>query len=204
MGSLGKHWNLSEETKQKMRDKVVTDETRRKMSLSMVGNKNGIGKRKNPMSEEHKAKISVNWFKKGQISLNKGTKGLYIGANKGKKFSEEWKEKLSKSHIGLMVGEKNVNWKGGISPLRDVIRGSHKMSEWRKTIFKRDNFTCLWCKKHGGNLNADHIKPFAWFPKLRFAFDNGQTLCELCHKWKTKMDYKIFSGKVPNLNIIYA
>ena len=49
----------------------------------------------------------------------------------------------------------------------------------------------------------DHIKPFAWFSDLRFDVSNGQTLCVDCHKWKTSMDMKIFTGRVPELNIIY-
>ena|SRR3990167_911954 len=54
--------------------------------------------------------------------------------------------------------------------------------ETRRVFFQRDNWTCIWCGLYGGNLNADHIKPFAYFPELRFAIDNGRTLCVDCHR----------------------
>jgi 5-methylcytosine-specific restriction endonuclease McrA len=38
-------------------------------------------------------------------------------------------------------------------------------------------------------LEADHIKPWAYFPSLRFELSNGRTLCRPCHD-KTKMDWK--------------
>ena len=53
--------------------------------------------------------------------------------------------------------------------------------DWRKAVFERDNFECIWCGSTE-NLNADHIKPFAYFPELRFAIDNGRTLCKKCHR----------------------
>jgi len=51
---------------------------------------------------------------------------------------------------------------------------------WRTAVFERDKYTCVWCG-HKGYVEADHIKPFALFPELRFAIDNGRTLCRPCH-----------------------
>ena len=93
----------------------------------------------------------------GQIAWNKGLKGY----NGGKK-----------SHF----------WKGGITPQSRLIRNSLEIKLWRKVVFERDNYTCIWCGQRGGNLNADHIKPFAQFPELRFVIDNGRTLCRKCHE----------------------
>jgi len=49
--------------------------------------------------------------------------------------------------------------------------------------FERDNFQCVFGgKEHSNDLRADHIKPFALYPELRFEIDNGRTLCESCHR----------------------
>ena len=78
-------------------------------------------------------------------------------------------------------GINNPSWKGGITPINEKIRKSPEYIIWREAIFIRDNYTCIWCGQLGGELHADHIKPFAFFPELRFAIDNGRTLCKQCH-----------------------
>jgi 5-methylcytosine-specific restriction endonuclease McrA len=79
-------------------------------------------------------------------------------------------------------GKGNSNWKGGITPKNQKIRASERYKEWRKAVFERDQFTCIWCGQVGGTLHADHIKPFSEHPRLRFKVSNGRTLCVACHK----------------------
>ena len=75
-------------------------------------------------------------------------------------------------------GAKNCKWKGGITPINMKIRNSSEMIKWRKSIFERDNYTCVMCNQRGGDKEADHIKPFAVYEELRFNLDNGRTLCK--------------------------
>lgn len=127
-------------------------------------------------------------FQKGNKLGKKFTKGFVPTWNqKGKALSPEHKLKLSIAKKGVsrpnMRGDKNPAWKGGITPANTSIRNSKEYALWRTAVFERDNHTCIWCgNNEGGNLNADHIKPFALFPELRFAIDNGRTLCIPCHK----------------------
>ena len=98
-------------------------------------------------------------------------------ARLGVKETEETRLKKSVA----LKGEKNHNWKGGISDQNDRTRKSAEYQIWREQVLKRDNYTCQHCKKRGGKLHADHIKPFALHPELRFALENGRTLCIPCH-----------------------
>lgn len=132
---------------------------------------------------------------KGSIPWNKGKTGIYseesleknrlkhIGIsppNKGIPMSDEQKLKCSISGR-KRKGDRAGGWKGGITPKNTLIRSSIEYKLWRKSVFERDNFSCIFCGARGV-LNADHIKPFASYPELRFAIDNGRTLCVPCHK----------------------
>ena len=119
-------------------------------------------------------------FKKGEASWNKGTN---ISGMSGKTHCSKTKEKMRLSSSGELAS----NWKGGVSSVNKRIRSSAKYASWRTSVFIRDDYTCTHCgrsSKAGDRvvLNADHIKPFAFYPDLRFDVDNGRTLCEPCHR----------------------
>lgn len=91
-------------------------------------------------------------------------------------------------------GEKHWNWQGGKTKDITKERNSYKYGLWRKSIFKRDNYTCQCCGKKGGKLNAHHIENFADNEDLRFDINNGITLCEECHSWKFPNSFHTLYG----------
>lgn len=150
-------------------------------------------------SDDTKEKISIHhkencvgiWLKGLEITEEKRENlrkaALLNGSGKwnaGKKYSLERRIAHSKS---VCRGELHHGWKGGISPENEKVRKSLDYKLWREAVFARDNFTCTWCGLKSGcgkavTLNADHIKPFAYFPELRFEISNGRTLCVDCHR----------------------
>ncbi len=132
------------------------------------------------LSEEAKKKVAESSKKrkgkphpwaKGKPTWSKGTKGLVKSWNKGKH--------------GLQIA-----WNKGLrsrtlknSEELSRLRNSIEYLLWRESVYIRDNYTCVICGKKGGILNAHHIAPFSQFPELRFAINNGITVCKTpCHK----------------------
>lgn len=106
-------------------------------------------------------------------------------------FSTEWKDNLSKSHIGIpsplkgkkkpqQSGEKHPNWKGGITPEIRKLKRSIEWKEWRESVFTRDNFRCLDCG-FKGYIEPHHIVPIRSDRDRLFDTNNGITLCRPCH-----------------------
>lgn len=81
-------------------------------------------------------------------------------------------------------------YEGGISSKHELLRRGAKYKKWRLSVFDRDKYTCQECGQHGGELHADHIKAFAFFPRLRFVVNNGRTSCVKCHKDTPNYGYK--------------
>lgn len=89
-----------------------SEESRKRMSASRIGNKNGLGKKR---SEETRQKLSL--ALKGKVPHNKGIPhseetrrkiGLVHKGNKytlGFKYSDESKKKMSKSRMGIKLSE---------------------------------------------------------------------------------------------------
>lgn len=115
------------------------------------------------------------------------TKDKMSKVRKGKACKEETKIKIGNANRGKpnlkLRGENSHLWKGGVTSIHRALRTSLEYKLWRRAVYERDNYTCVWCgDKTSGNLEADHIKRFADYPELRFAIDNGRTLCKKCHR----------------------
>ena len=187
--------------------KKAVKANRGRIRLDMLGDKN-LAKR-----PEVRAKISLK--SKGRTS-----------PNKGKPHSEEWKRKISQSHLGikpsketieklrishlgqkgywtgkkLKAGPRKYNLLNGYKTLEDKrIRHGFETRKWRQEVFLRDNWTCQKCLVRGGKLRAHHIQNFSQFIELRFDIYNGITFCEKCHK----LFHKLYGLKNNNVKQIY-
>lgn len=162
------------------------------------------------LSIEHRKKIGAAGV--GRIKSPE-TRAKISAVHKGKTVSNESRLKMSIAKKGQPhpKGADSHAWRGGLTPIRKMIRQSEKYKAWRKEIFERDNYTCQDCgaRNSRGNpviyLQADHIEPFAVIRdkyNIKTLEDtlnctelwdvsNGQALCEKCHRDKTRKDMKM-------------
>jgi len=163
LAHLGK--KHSEETKKKLSeawdyDKHVTKEMRRKLSIINKGK---------TISKEDRRKMSI------------AKEGKYFGEDNpfyGKKHTEESRNKISKSHIGIQAKEKHHNWQGGISFEPYGIEFNNQLKEF---IRKRDNYKCQEC-----GFNQKQLKRKLFIHHIDFNKNNNNpnnliSLCNSCH-----------------------
>lgn len=107
-------------------------------------------------------------FKKGNIPWNKGLKydqnilnkldleGLEKGRGfwKGKKFSDSYKEKLSKAHIGIQTNERHPLWQGD----KVSYRSLHKWvnNKLGKALFCQNDITHKFSRYHWANISKEY------------------------------------------------
>jgi len=101
------------------------------------------------------------------------------------------KLKQRESHIKRVRAGLHNNYKGGVTKENEKIRKSVEYKIWRQAVFERDDYTCQTCGVRGGDIEADHVMPFAEYPDLRFEILNGRTLCKACHYIRTKEQLKL-------------
>lgn len=137
-------------------------------------------------------------FKKGETSWNKGRKfteehkikisesqKLEKGYWFGKKASEETRQKLSNTHSG----KNHWNYKDGNKS--GIRTQNYKWHQIRKEVYKRDNYTCQACGiKNPKILNCHHKIPYDICNDNEMT--NLITLCSSCH---TKEENKLHDNK---------
>jgi len=179
----------SRETTEKIRKanfgRKASKKARKKLSISHLGIVGGMKDKKH--SDESKLKMSQSakkTFSNGRISWQKGKK------------------------CPQLSGKNSHCWKGGITELYNMIRNSFENKQWRNEIYRRDNYTCQDCFKRGNNLEAHHKYRFSYIlrdflneynqfsptedketlVRLSITYkpfwdiDNGETLCQSCHR----------------------
>ncbi len=62
--------------------------------------------------------------------------------------------------------------------------------EISRIVFERDNYTCLYCNKKGGNLEVDHIIPLS--KNGTNELENLVTSCRTCNRQKRDKTVKEF------------
>lgn len=154
-----------------------SEETKAKMKVAAIkrGDCGGAAKlRGSKRPKDVVAMMRKTMFKKGQVPFNKGI------------------------HHTAIMGDKHWLWKGGISKTeaRKHVMMTLEYKLWRKAVFERDGYTCQWCGMNGIYIEADHIKAWSLYPALRYAIDNGRTLCKPCHKKTDTYGAKALKKKI--------
>lgn len=122
---------------------------------------------------------------------------------RGRRWSEESRRRWGEKQRGIKRQPHTIETRRLMSAIAKARRprvvedysvALRKMFEykaWREAVYKRDDFTCLKCRKRGGRLHPHHILNFASNPELRFEVNNGGTLCVWCHR----LFHKLFGKK---------
>ena len=169
--------------------RIVGEDTKRKMSVAKLGNKNCLGYKH---TDETRRKVS---------NALKGNTHC-----KGKKLEGIHREKvlagLKKSPHQFPKGEKPWNYIVDRTLVRvgDRSINDGRYKEWRSIVKNRDGWKCKISNNDcSDKLEAHHILTWRNYPELRYEVNNGITLCHAHHPRKREDEVKLapfFQGLV--------
>ena|SRR4030067_3553537 len=198
----GKHWS---------------EEWKRKMSMDFKGRTFNTGR-----THFKKGSMIGHKWQQGELPWNTGLEGdprcLYAGkkaweANRDRGFSNRVGKRHSlNTRIQISAKKRNIEietWNGFTMPINHSLRNLPEYKIWQNFCMKRDDYTCLICKKRGIKLHVDHIIAFSIlvseaikiygndleqvrrYQKL-WDISNGRTLCISCHKNTENWGWKAY------------
>lgn len=148
------------------------------MTMKQIAEKYGVGE-------------TTIWSALKALGIKHETYGDLGHRHRPREFSEIHLERMSTSKKGKFVGEKNGNWKGGLTQIHLRERGSRQYKEWRKAALELRGNACQGCGAVDGRtceccwtqvkLHVHHLVSFAKFPDRRFDPENSEILCPKCH-----------------------
>ncbi len=111
--------------------------------------------------------------------------------------SPEWNEKIRQSHIGLLAGSKHPGWQGGITIENVALKAQRIYRKWSLDVRERAGNKCSVCgaKK---DLVARHVHGWRAYPELRYAVENGLSMCRKCHAkfhWTDELSFGRDAGE---------
>jgi len=101
-------------------------------------------------------------------------------------IQKKWKCKSCRPRSGWSDADKKKQSKRlhkhyGTEPRDPIVRKDLSFKKWRKEVWKRDNYSCVYCGSNK-NLNAHHILSVSKHFDFALFINNGITLCVSCHK----------------------
>lgn len=157
----------TEEVRDVIRKKAIGRKHTKESIQKMIDGHKG----KHYHSEEWKRHLSIKFSGKNNPMFGK------ISPNRGKPLSEITRKKLSEQMMGKLCGEKNPNWRGGISTHPYCFRWSNE--EFKEYIKERDGYTCLnpYCSKTSNKIVIHHVD----YDKQNCNHQNLITVCSSCN-----------------------
>ncbi len=148
---------------------VHSTSSKKKISISLIGNKRNFGKYHSDFSKE-KISNSINLWLSNQDNLNK-----------------------VKERMSLRRGENHPRWVKDRSLLKkNDRRNDSAYKQWRIGVYKRDRFKCRMNNEEClGRIEAHHILSWSRYQELRYNINNGITLCRFHHPRKIRDEERL-------------